>query len=79
MRPAVTATATTSKIRLLVDEVFDPNDPVLEGLRNAKFGFGVDTGLGMNTTEVLAANLANTRLRALAALKMQKFNAEQTA
>lgn len=79
MRAGVTGVAAQNKdrVHLIVDEVFEPKkekEPILEGLRNPKFGgFGTDTGIDRDSTQVLADNLANTRKRALAALAMQNY------
>lgn len=65
MRAAVISTAVRNWVKLVVDEVFNPKDGALENLIKAKLGFGVNTGLGMSQTEILAANVKDTARRVL--------------
>ncbi len=65
MRAALIATAVKAGVKSVFDEVFNEKDPGLEKLADAGLGFGVSTGLGLNTTEILAANIEDTVRRIL--------------
>lgn len=65
MRAAVISTAVRNGVKLVVDEVFNPEDGALENLIKAKLGFGVNTGLGLSNTQTLAANVKDTARRIL--------------
>lgn len=65
MRAALISTAVKAGVKCVLDEVFNEKDPGLEKLVDAGLGFGVSTGLGLNSTQILAKNVEDTVRRIL--------------